>query len=580
MSFTIYYDGDCPFCTRYVAMSRLRAAAGPVTLIDLRQDAAARARLGAEGLDPDTGMVVETPAGLYHGADAVHAISAMSSGAGLLNRLAATLFRHRALARLAYPVLRAGRNAALLALGRSPMRAADPAENAGFEIFARFFGLFLILNVLYYMFRATAFDLQPTSVPLLLLGLALVVRPAAKAIFVLSVLALAADSWLHAPVHSNHTMLANFLIATFLLGGAWHMLRGSSWETFFAAVRPTGRVLLLIMYTFGIFHKINTDFLNPETSCAVALWREMPAPLAAIDTAWMHYLAIYGTFVVEGVIMLMLIVPRWRHLGIIAGIGFHALLAQSGYAMYPVFTTLAIVLHILYLPPAVALRISRHPRYRALDAFLRRPAGVAYIVAAIGLIGLFARDWDYRMAAFVWLLLATWPLAIIAVAGFHRAAHEHERVQLWSPTLALNLIPLVFFLNCLSPYFGLKTAQSMNMFANLRLEGGVSNHLVFRDTIGPFTYLDDIVLVTDARGSATLTAALQHTDISLVYYEFLDMLEDVPPQAEVAFVRGPYAVPLTPVAEIMERDGHILHPEWVRKVFHFLPVMTETPRPC
>ena len=580
MTTSIYYDGDCPFCSKYVQLSRLRASVGRVDLIDLRSDTAARTRFAAQGLDPDQGMIVETEGGVFHGADAVQAISAMSSKSGFLNRLAATIFGNRLLATMLYPFMRAGRNATLFAMGREPMRADDVAEAAHFNLFARFFGLFLLLHVIYYLFRAAPDTVQPTSIPLLILGAGLVLVPQKRRMFIGALLVLAADSWLHAPAYSNHTMLLNFLLLTFLVAGAWHMLRGSSWVQFFADVRPVGRVLLLIMYTFGIFHKINTDFLNPATSCAVALWRQMPPPLVWLDNAPMHYLAIYGTFAVEGLIMLMLIVPRWRHWGICFGMGFHAVLALSGFAMYPVFTTLAIVLHVLFISPDAALRITQSDYYRRLDSFLRRPTGVAFLLVAVAMIGVFAMAHNYRMVAFIWLTLAAWPLTIIALKGAERTTSDKVEPQLWAPTTALNLISILFFLNCFSPYFGLKTAQSMNMFANLRIEGGVNNHLVIRHTLGPLSYIEDLITLTQATGAPKLELAANTNGTSFVYYHFLDMLEDAPAGAQVAFIRDGQQMPLTPVSEILARDGAMLHPEWMRKFIHFLPVRTELPLPC
>lgn len=580
MSTMIYYDGDCPFCSKYVQLTRLRASVGPVELVDLRQDDAARERFSEQGLNPDQGMIVQTPGGVFHGADAMHAISAMSSASGLMNRLAALIFGNKFLAQSLYPVLRAGRNATLFAMGRAPMGQSNAAESALYTLFARFFGLFVVLHVLYYFFRATPVGFEPTSIPLLILGFGLVVTPDSRRFFVATLLMLAVDGWLHAPVHSNHTILLNFLIFTFLAGGLWHLLRGASWDQYFASVRPAGRVLLLIMYTFGIFHKINSDFLNPVTSCAVALWREMPPPLVWIDTLPMHYLAIYGTFAVEGAIMLMLILPRWRHWGICFGVGFHAMLALSGYAMYPVFTTLAIVLHILFVPADVALRIVGSDVYQRLDSFLRRPAGVAFLLCAAALIAGFAMHRDYRMVALVWLLLAAWPLTIIAVKGYDRRTDDERDPQLWSPTLALNIIPILFFLNCVGPYFGFKTAQTMNMFSNLRLEGGVSNHLVIPRTLGGLSYLEDVVYLTDARGAPALEQAAQAPDVGYVYYQFLDMLDHAPGDAQVAFMRGTEPVALTPVSDILVRDGAMLHPKWIRKIIHFLPVRAQNPLPC
>jgi len=48
---TVFYDGECPFCTRYVRLLRLRRAAGTVRLVDLRADAGIRSALEGEGFD-------------------------------------------------------------------------------------------------------------------------------------------------------------------------------------------------------------------------------------------------------------------------------------------------------------------------------------------------------------------------------------------------------------------------------------------------------------------------------------------------------------------------------------------------
>jgi hypothetical protein len=58
---------------------------------------------------------------LYYGSDAVHVLALLASRSGAANRLVANLLRHERLARLAYPVLRAGRNLGLRLLGRPPI---------------------------------------------------------------------------------------------------------------------------------------------------------------------------------------------------------------------------------------------------------------------------------------------------------------------------------------------------------------------------------------------------------------------------------------------------------------------------
>src|SRR5690606_9307567 len=157
---------------------------------------------------------------------------------------------------------------------------------------------------------------------------------------------------------------------------------------------------------------INSDFLDPEVSCAVVLWRKMPAALSWLDVPAMHYTAIYGTFVVEGAILLALLVPRWRHFGIIGGIVFHGLLAFSSYKLYSPFSTLSIALHTLFVAPAAALQITAHPLYRSFDAALRRPLGIITAFVTIALFVLAVATRDIATSAFYWTFLVLGPAAL------------------------------------------------------------------------------------------------------------------------------------------------------------------------
>jgi predicted DCC family thiol-disulfide oxidoreductase YuxK len=579
MSLRVFYDGDCPLCSSFVRMTRLREATGPVDLVDLRNDAEARGLWTAEGLDPDRGIIIETGGRAVFGADAVTALAAMSSPAGVLNRLAAGILARPRATALLYPLMRAGRNLTMTLLDRPPLRAEDAGESALCEIFARLLGLMTVLHVFIYYFRYTPMTSQATSLPLLMLGLWLIFSPGSKRVFVGVVIAMSLDGWLNAPIYSNHTILKNFLMLAFIAAGLWHWLRGSAWEVFFRDVRPVARTLLLVMYTFGILHKINSDFLDPAVSCAVALWQRMPPPLVWIDAAPMHYLAIWGTFATEGLIMVFLIVPRWRHFGIVLGIGFHSMLALSGYAMYPVFSTLSIALHTLFISPAAALNITGSAMYRQMDERINSPAGVAFLIAAFTTIAFFALLRDYNMVALVWLVLVIWPLAIIVRHGRSDTPGEGGLRFFLSGLAALNAVSLLFVLNCAAPFLGLKTAQAMNMFANLRLEGGVSNHLVFRAPPGPFGYLADLVTVSAAEGSPYLERAAGNEDQALVFYHFLSVL-DAAPDARVSYTRDGVLHSDQLARDILAAEGEMLHTAWMRKFFHFRPVRLSQPTPC
>lgn len=115
----LIYDGECPFCSRYVRYSRFREAVGSVRLIDARSDAPEVRAARERGFDLDDGMLLRLDGRDYHGADCLNRVALMSSDSGLFNRVNRALFRWPAVSAVAYPLLRAGRNATLRLLGRS-----------------------------------------------------------------------------------------------------------------------------------------------------------------------------------------------------------------------------------------------------------------------------------------------------------------------------------------------------------------------------------------------------------------------------------------------------------------------------
>lgn len=117
----IVYDGECPFCSAYVKMVRLREAAGPVRLVDARGDDPLVDEMRRRGFDLDQGMAMRIGDDYVHGDAVMQRIAMMSSASGALNRLHAWVFRDPRRARLLYPGLRACRNLTLRLLGRKPI---------------------------------------------------------------------------------------------------------------------------------------------------------------------------------------------------------------------------------------------------------------------------------------------------------------------------------------------------------------------------------------------------------------------------------------------------------------------------
>lgn len=118
----LLYDGECPFCSRYVVHVRLREAVGHVMLANVREHPTLLEEVRRLGYDVDTGMVLKLNGRYYHGADCIHALALLTTPAGWFNRINSLAFRSRAFARFAYPILRAGRNLTLKLLGRSRLQ--------------------------------------------------------------------------------------------------------------------------------------------------------------------------------------------------------------------------------------------------------------------------------------------------------------------------------------------------------------------------------------------------------------------------------------------------------------------------
>ncbi len=384
------------------------------------------------------------------------------------------------------------------------------------------------------------------------------------------------DGVLQMPAFSNHTILKNFFLVGVSLAGFYHALRASQWRDFWADVLPVGRMLLVVMYFFGVFHKINSSFIDPASSCAMALWVQMPGWLNWLQGPLIQYSAIYGTFLIESLLVVLLFVPRLRHIGIACGMVFHLLLALSGYAMYAPFSFLSVFLHLCFLSPEASRRVIHSREWGAFERFLRRPAGLSVLAMLLAMAYLGA--WSGRYADVTYVCLVAIAPLLYCVLRYGRDANVALAAQFFvSPRRWLFLVVVLFFFNCITPYLGLKTAQSMNMFANLRLEAGQSNHLLIRG-VGPFSYLDDVVEVVESSGSSRFDY-VRREGLGLVYYSLLDELERRP-GARVSFNRNGELLQAQSAETLRHDIAEILHPRWFRAWFHFAVVDFSLPKPC
>src|SRR5438270_12416212 len=82
----VVYDGECPFCSRYVLLYQLRERGQRVHLIDARSSDPIVDEVRARDLDLNEGMVVRWRGQYYYGAEAMHLLATLAGDCSFVNR--------------------------------------------------------------------------------------------------------------------------------------------------------------------------------------------------------------------------------------------------------------------------------------------------------------------------------------------------------------------------------------------------------------------------------------------------------------------------------------------------------------
>ncbi|RYG27724.1 MAG: DUF393 domain-containing protein [Burkholderiales bacterium] len=124
----IVYDGECPFCTHYVKLVRLRETIGKVKPLNAREDHPVVRYVRAKGIDLNQEMALVQNGEVLAGPDVMHRLALLSTGSGFFNGMMSKMFASKGLTRFMYPFLRNGRNATLFLMGRK--KIAAPTSDA------------------------------------------------------------------------------------------------------------------------------------------------------------------------------------------------------------------------------------------------------------------------------------------------------------------------------------------------------------------------------------------------------------------------------------------------------------------
>jgi hypothetical protein len=354
------------------------------------------------------------------------------------------------------------------------------------------------------------------------------------------------------PRTANHTFLTICMNVTMLaaIGVALLRTRGrilisdgaADADPLFPRLFALLRLEVLVMYFFVVLHKLNRDYFDPAYSCATQLYREIVDLYPLLPSgAWTDPLCIYGAIGAEAAIPLLLLFRRTRLAGIALGLLFHFMLSPHSNRFIYSFSAMLYAAYFLFMPPDLLAEVVA-TWSKLLSRLRRRWVAVAVaVVSAAGtvvLLRLLAPEFVARTNlinhAHVYLaalIRFAWNLAaLFMIYAFARAVwvcRVREPVAPFVPPAAepffrpalspLLVFPLLVTFNGLCPYLGLKTESAFAMYANLRTEGSVNNHL-FMPRVPLAGYQDDLVEIVGS--SDKQLRDLPRNGSAWTYYEF------------------------------------------------------------
>ena len=395
-----------------------------------------------------------------------------------------------------------GGDAGTIAADRELQRATTGvAEGTRFVIFVWFFAAFSLIHEIIdarHWVQDGVFAISGGVLSLVAACL-VIAKPTSAVRLILLIVGLLIVKIDAMPFTPNHVLFTSLVCLLMLLALATRP-RATSWPGWLARTAgPAIRAGVVVVYLFAVLHKLNSDYFNPNASCATTLFKELREYIPFVPTgSWINWPTILGSLATEFGLAIFLAVPRTRTLAIAYGLLFHGLLAFHPNVYVMSFSTLIIPLYSIFLPLECYERLAemardfrqRWPSSQLWNACRYAPlvlviAVTAYVAIRIVMSGetspsemrlrveLTLRFFPRLIATgFVLMSSAAFFAAILTKPGLLRSFDRFRDPIRW-PAAALCSL-LVF--NGFSPYLGTKTQTSFSMFSNLRTEAGRTNH--------------------------------------------------------------------------------------------------------
>ena len=473
----------------------------------------------------------------------------------------------------------------------SPIGVPLPAVPSVAGIQFRIFTILWAVAALFHMAHSSIFDAALNLALLTIAAFYAILRPSLKSFLILVVLQIF-DAAFRMPFTTNHWIFTAFANITILQVFFLLVVKNKGFKIkegeLFKSFAPLLRIEVLILYFFAVFHKLNSGFFTPATSCATDLLKAQSLDALIPLTDQLYLANAYFTLFIELSIPVLLCFRQTRITGVILGLLFHCVLSYSTYNAFYDFSSLMFAAYFVFLNPAFSVTIYQlfHKVGSRISAFFQAysPAKlfctILLILMAVGTVYALNQKLDsYRTVHlyFFWTIYSVlfFTCIVIYAVRSNQTFTASERI-FRSVHWSLLIVPALVFVNGTMPYLGLKTENSYAMFSNLRTEGGQSNHYLVPVTAQVFNYQKDIVEIISTTDPLLQQLAVEGK--GMVLFEFRNYVHRHKPARVEYLLNGEHKIVMGQDQASLASLGQ--NPYLLRKLMQFRPFVIDGPQPC
>ena len=421
----------------------------------------------------------------------------------------------------------------------------------------------------------------------------LLVYPVSLVLLGIMSMAICGAAWSASPVIGNHWMVNALLALALLLSLGYGVLRRrcSLSSALPEVFLPTARGVFFVFYTFSALSKINRAFLDPAVSCATFFTDETARSLGwkSLDTsgaAGLGRVIAVCVIVIELGVVVLLSMRRTRPFGVLLAVVFHSLIGLDGLHPFADFTSIVYALMVLFLPDSFFEWIRERAGSsvgvkQAVQVVVRGAVPLALLAMVV------ARSLDLSpqgngrvddVRDVFWRLLmaivtATIVVFLVARRGSIRAKQSSATV-LASPRWLL-VIPVIALLNGITPYVGVKTVASWNMYSNLVTAKGYENGLLIPTDWQWRDSQNDLVRIVNSSDPGLQVYA---EDSYVMPFLTLRAYTASRPDISLTYVRATLQYHVTRVGDDPDLARPV--PGWLRKLASYRSFDGRTPARC